>query len=215
MHEYLYQRQVIAYHGCDRTVADKVLLKGEALAPSEKNYDWLGRGIYFWEHGPNRALEWAEDRKKHGKVVEPAVIGAILHLGNCFDLLDTRHTETLQRAWSMFVTAKKANSERIPRNRAPKNQQTRDRLLRYRDCAVINWTISEFEKFDVSFDSVRGVFQEDVPTFEDSGIRLKSHIQIAVRNPACIIGYFRPTLDEIDEGTTSRQNRSTQAHGSG
>lgn len=193
MNEYLYQRQVIAYHGCDRAIADKVLLKGEALAPSEKDYDWLGRGIYFWEHGPQRALEWAKDRKQQGKIKEPAVVGAVLHLGNCFDLLDTRYTEILQRAWSLFVEAKKANSERIPTNRDPKDEQSRDKLLRFRDCAVINWTISEIEKSNVSFDAVRGVFQEDAPAFDDSGIRLKSHIQIAVRNPACIIGYFRPS----------------------
>lgn len=193
MNEYLYQRQVIAYHGCDQATADKVLLKGEKLAPSEKNYDWLGRGIYFWEHGPTRAFEWAKDRKNQGKIKKPAVVGAVLHLGNCFDLLDTRYTETLQRAWPLFLAAKKANSERIPNNRDPKNKQTRDKLLRFRDCAVINWTISEIEKSNISFDAVRGVFQEDGPVFEDSGIRLKSHIQIAIRNPACIIGYFRPS----------------------
>ena len=33
-----------------------VLLRGEPLQPSENDYDWLGRGIYFWEHGPQRAL---------------------------------------------------------------------------------------------------------------------------------------------------------------
>lgn len=193
MNDYLYQRQVIAYHGCDQATADKVLLKGAALAPSEKNYDWLGRGIYFWEHGPKRALEWAKERKNQGTIKNPAVIGAVLHLGNCFDLLDTRYTETLQRAWPLFVKAKEASSERIPTNRDPKNKQTRDKLLRYRDCAVINWTISEIEKSSVAFDTVRGVFQEDAPAFEDSGIRLKSHIQISVRNPTCIIGYFRPS----------------------
>ena len=193
MNDYLYQRQVIAYHGCDQEIADKVLLGGETLTPSEKDYDWLGRGIYFWEHGPQRALEWAEDHKKQGKIKQPSVLGAVLHLGNCFDLLDTRYTEALQRAWPLFVEAKEAESERIPNNRDPKNKPPLDKLLRYRDCAVINWTISEFEKNKVFYDAVRGVFQEDAPVFEDSGIRLKSHIQIAVRNPACIIGYFRPS----------------------
>lgn len=56
MNEYNYQRQVIADHSCDRSVADKVLLEGSALAPSEKNYDWLGKGIYFWEHGPHASI---------------------------------------------------------------------------------------------------------------------------------------------------------------
>ena len=43
------------------------------------------------------------------------------------------------------------------------------------------------------FDTVRGVFQEGVATFEGSGIRLESHIQIAVRSPAVILGVFRPS----------------------
>ena len=193
MNEYLYQRQVIAYHGCDKNVAEKVLSKGEPLAPSEKDYDWLGRGIYFWEHGPQRAFEWAKDRKRLGKIKQPAVVGAVLNLGNCFDLLDIRYTETLQRAWPLFLRAKKANSEKIPANRNLRHDTSQDKLLRDRDCAVINWTISELGKSNVAFDSVRGVFQEDAPVFDDSGIRLKSHIQIAVRNPACIIGYFRPS----------------------
>jgi hypothetical protein len=84
--EYLYQRQVIAYHGCEKVIVDRVLGKGESLTPSEKDYDWLGRGIYFWEHGPQRALEWANERKKQGKIKQAAVIGAVLNLGNCFDI---------------------------------------------------------------------------------------------------------------------------------
>jgi len=193
VNEYLYQRQVIAYHGCEKATADKVLGKGESLAPSEKDYDWLGRGIYFWEHGPQRALEWAHERKKQGKIKQVAVIGAVLNLGNCFDLLDIRYTETLQRAWPLFVKAKRSKSEKVPSNRDLKHDTSEDKLLRYRDCSVINWTISELKKSNVAFDAVRGVFQEAAPAFDDSSIRLKSHIQIAVRNPACIIGYFRPS----------------------
>lgn len=194
MNEYLYQRQVIAYHGCDATTATKVLSERITLSPSEKDYDWLGKGIYFWEHGPQRALEWAQQRQREGKIKKPAVVGALLHLGNCFDLLDVRYTEALQRSWPLFIQAKEASREKIPSNQDLKNHPPQDKLLRFRDCAVINWTISEFEKTtNAPFDSVRGVFQEDDPVFEDSGIRLKSHIQIAIRNPACIIGYFRPS----------------------
>ncbi len=53
----VYQRLVIGYHGCDRTVAEDVLLRGGTLKPSANPYDWLGKGIYFWEHGPDRGLE--------------------------------------------------------------------------------------------------------------------------------------------------------------
>ena len=195
MNEYLYNRQIIAYHGCDASIAKKVLFDGGALRPSEKAYDWLGKGIYFWEHGAERAMDWAEARAASGKIKEPAVVGAILNLGNCFDLLDIRYTTVLSQAWQRFVEMKEAAKQRIPMNRDP-GGINRDRLLRYRDCAVINWTISQLEtRFkDQAFDSVRGVFQEDEPVYDGSEIRMKSHIQIAIRNPACIVGYFRPSF---------------------
>ena len=58
-----YQRLVLGYHGCDKSVADRVLAGNETLRKSEKPYNWLGHGIYFWEHGPERAFEWAEESR--------------------------------------------------------------------------------------------------------------------------------------------------------
>lgn len=173
MNEYLYQRQIIAYHGCDESIAKQVFDKDEPLAPEEKDYHWLGQGIYFWEHGAERAYDWACENREN-----PAVIGAIIHLGNCFDLLDLQNTQILSEAWPRFQQAKAAAGEPIPHNEAPKNNPNREKLLHRRDCAVINWTIEQLEQADTpQYDSVRGVFQESEPVFEDSEIRLKSHIQ--------------------------------------
>ena len=47
--------------------------RGANLNSSENDYDWLGSGIYFWEEGPKRALEWAQ--RKFG-FEKAAVIGA-------------------------------------------------------------------------------------------------------------------------------------------
>ena len=84
-----YQRTVFAFHGCDQRVADAVLSGKEKLAASENTYDWLGHGIYFWEHGPARAFDWAQQqsRRKRSKIRKPAILGAVISLGNCFDLL--------------------------------------------------------------------------------------------------------------------------------
>jgi hypothetical protein len=57
---------VLGYHGCDRDIAEEVLSGKFALAPSKNEYDWLGHGVYFWEHNPRRALEWAKSLKKEG-----------------------------------------------------------------------------------------------------------------------------------------------------
>jgi hypothetical protein len=62
-----YDRTVIAYHGCDADVARK-LLDGEPFVASENTYDWLGSGIYFWEFGPDRALSFAEEQVRRGRI---------------------------------------------------------------------------------------------------------------------------------------------------
>ena len=50
----------------------------------------------------------------------------------------------------------------------------------------------DFADPDFAYQTVRGVFQGGEPAFTGAGIKLKSHIQIAVRDARAIIGYFRP-----------------------
>jgi len=83
-----YDRTVIAYHGCDAETAER-LLHGEQFKKSQNDYDWLGEGIYFWEYGADRAFKFAQDQQRRGKVAKPAVVGALIQLGRCFDLMDT------------------------------------------------------------------------------------------------------------------------------
>lgn len=183
MRHFDYQRTIIAYHGCDAAVLRRVLLTGRLLSASENDYDWLGYGIYFWEFGPERALEWAIEQMKRnpGRIKKPAVLGAVIQLGNCFDLLDTRNTALLRSA---FDTYQKIAPKPLPQNKGP---------LHRLDCAVLDFAIDHYaDTLGHEYHSVRGVFQEGAPTFAGSDIREKSHIQIAVRDPACILGYFKP-----------------------
>ena len=187
-----YQQQVIGYHGCDRGVRDRILLSKERLRLSSNDYDWLGSGIYFWEQGPERARDWADQQHRRGRIIEPSVLGAHIHLGNCFDLLDVRHTRILRDAFPEFESAMRSAGRPIPSN-DPLSVNDSDRLLRKLDCAVINWTLDQMEEAGMGpWDTVRGVFLEGGAVFPQSLILEKSHIQIAVRNPACILGYFRP-----------------------
>ena len=188
MNHSAYQRFVFGYHGCDASVADQAVLTGKHLSPSENDYDWLGKGIYFWEHGPERAMEWAQEKKKRGEIKKPAVVGALIHLGNCFDLLDIRSTSILAGAFEMLRNVLLADGQQIP-----ENSGGLDQLKRKRDCAVLNFLMKNFEETGISHQTVRGLFTEGPCAFDGSGIRLKSHIQIAVRDPACILGYFRPS----------------------
>lgn len=197
MNEFDYQRMVIAYHGCDASVVEDVLTKQGTLKPSENRYDWLGKGIYFWEHGPQRAWAWANRRARNGSraIKKPAVLGAILHLGACFDLLDTANTNLLTQLFPEFEKASRAEGRDLPVNEAPPHGNPDDLVLRYLDCAVINWALSELEKEKLEYDTVRCSFSEGGPVFPGSKIFRQSHIQIAVRNPEVIVGFFLPAID--------------------
>jgi hypothetical protein len=191
--ELKYQRTVIGYHGCDQSVARNVLLRGRNLRPSENDYDWLGRGIYFWEHGPQRAYEWARQSKR---VKNPAVLGAFINLGNCFDLLDTNHTRLLADLFPLYRQACETTGTRLPTNGSPASQASSDLVLRRLDCAVINWCLDFLEKEEKQhYHTVRGLFSEGKPVFEGSSILAKSHVQVAVRDDTAIVGYFKPPVD--------------------
>lgn len=171
-----YDRQVIGYHACRKEVADG-LLDGDTFRPSRNDWDWLGRGVYFWEFGHQRAYDWAlQWPRLQGK--QFAVIGAILQLGNCLDLLDTDHTSRL----SKFAKAYLGSGRVLPPNTGAK---------RLGDCFLINSFCEELEE-QAPIDTVRGLFQEGAPITEGSEILLQNHIQIVARRPSAIIGLFRP-----------------------
>jgi hypothetical protein len=115
-----YQRTIIGYHGCDRSLVENVLLHRDRLKPSHNDHDWLGIGIYFWEYGCHRALDWAVgiSRRRPEMVKTPAVLGAHIHLGVCFDLLDVRFTDMLAEFYPAFEATLTKQGIPIPPKRA-------------------------------------------------------------------------------------------------
>lgn len=196
MKEYLYSNKsnlVIGFHGCDQSVVDKVVTGKEPLYYSKNNYDWLGHGIYFWENNVDRALEWAIQLSKYKKtsVIHPAVIGAVIDLGYCFDLMDNHFLNELKEGYKTLVKLCDLYHIALPENSKVKGSD--DLLLRKLDCAVIQ-TIHNIHKETKSklYDSVRGVFWEGRSVYPNAGFREKNHIQLCICNPNCIKGYFLP-----------------------
>ena len=122
---------LVAYHGCDAEVAE-LILRGARFRPSQNDYDCLGEGVYFWEYGADRALQFARKQQHRGKVTSP------------------------------------------------------DRRRRY---------LKGLQENGKPYDTVRCGFTEGPPAYEGGGIQCQTHVQIAVRNPACILGVFRPTME--------------------
>ena len=196
MIETLYSRRsnlVIGFHGCDLSVAHKVVTGEEDLLASTNDYDWLGNGIYFWENNEARALQWAQElaKRSSSSVKTPAIIGAVIDLGYCLDLTDSQCLEELKIGYETLVTLSKEAGIPMPKN-ANLGTST-DLLLRKLDCAVIE-TMHKLNKAanKRAYDSVKGVFWEGERLYPNAGFAEKNHIQICVCNPNCIKGYFLP-----------------------
>ena len=191
---------VLGFHGCDESVVEKVLAGDEFLKTSVNDYDWLGHGIYFWENSPSRAMEFAHHLQKNpnrskGRIEQPAVIGAAINLGFCLDLLDFDNLQLLKAGYRTLLST--SNISDFPENRAIGGMG--DLLLRELDCAVIETLHTLRKVFDQqSFDSIRGVFSEGEELYPNAGFREKDHIQICVRNPNCIKGFFLPRKLNLD-----------------
>lgn len=193
---------VLGYHGCDQAVADR-LLGGETIKPSDRKFDWLGPGAYFWEADPHRALEFAEAKVERGEYAKAAVIGAVIDLGNCLDMSNRENVKLFQAFHASFLAVQSRSGLAVPENENSPRDPNEDRLLRYLDRAVfvhLHNSIATAAKAKKGaaqalkpFDTIRGVFTEGGPLYDGCGFHERTHVQIAVRNiEDCIIGLFRP-----------------------
>ncbi len=196
---------VLGFHGCDQSVADAVVSRQDPhLIASKNKWDWLGHGIYFWEQNHQRALDWAHDLKADPKkmspnkklIKTPGVVGAIIDLGKCLNLLDGKSISlvkgTHEQLKKLFDTAGTV----LPEN---------SKEARYLDCAVINavnmFIVESNEKTHDAvkpYDTVRGMFPEGKPLYRNASFQKQNHIQLCVVNPNCIKGYFHPLMPDCD-----------------
>jgi len=178
---------LIGFHGCDRSIAERVLSGSTHLNNSENTYDWLGSGIYFWVESFARALDWA---KANRDIEDPYVVGAFLDPGLCLNLTDYGAATQIREAYELFADTCHKAGHPLPENAVHVAGTV---LVRKLDCAVINYLHElRYENGESAFDTVYGVFEEGEPLFARSALKEKTHIQIAVRNNDAIRGYFRP-----------------------
>jgi hypothetical protein len=181
-----YHRTIVGYHGTTKAAA-KRLVDGKPFGPSTNDDDWLGHGIYFWEYAPQQAWWWAK-RRYSGNA---AVIGAMIRLGRCFDLLDPANTSVLKEAHKGL-----ASDMKVAQQPMPKNANTH----KYLDCAIFQHLFSELDDVGFTYETCRAVFVPmsggKMPRLWDrSGIFSGGHIQVTVRAPENILAVWRVRED--------------------
>jgi len=155
---------IYGFHGCVKSVALDVINQKKQLKESKNEYDWLGHGIYFWQGSYSRALDYATmlsnhpTRNKANPIKKPYVIGAVISLGKCLDLLDYQNLNFLSIGYEIFVES--TLSSDMPKIKGVPGE-SKDLLRRNLDCAVFQ-TIHEAAELaeQEPFDSVRGIFFE-------------------------------------------------------
>jgi len=179
-----YHRTVIGFHGTTTELADG-LVAGKPFADSNKDDEWFGKGVYFWEYAPKQAWWWA---KTHKNYPEPAVVGAVIRLGNCFDLLDPVNVAALKKLKDEMVKDFGLAGLAVPKN-------VRQKRL---DCAVFNYVYGKAEGTGNPIDSARAVYVPQTSStraWEGSWIHETAHIQICVRNQDSILAVWHVRED--------------------
>jgi hypothetical protein len=198
-----YHRTVVAFHGTTVSEAER-LVDGQSFRPSSKSYEWLGTGVYFWEYASKQAWWWAKEVKKYK---EPAVVGAMIRLGNCLDLLDPENVRSLRRTYDAILPTWRAQNATIPRNVLAKKGM---------DCAIVNYVYADSDTTATKIETSRGVF---VPTksakrvWPGSWIYDEAHIQVCVREQSNILAVWHVRPDgRYGKGEEGRQAVHDASH---
>ena len=174
-----YPNYIIGYHSCDKEVGLKILNGKEDLIKSNNPWDWLGEGVYFWEQNPYKALEYSLEVAKgkqfnKKKINTPFILGTIIELGNCLNLLEPQSLEIIKKSFTSLKNINKEAGTILPINKG------NNRAL---DCAVISYTHQSLvQENKQPYDTVRSTFNEGKEVYEGSAFTTRNHIQVCVTN---------------------------------
>lgn len=123
--------------------------------------------------------------------------------GVCLNLLESSALAELKLAYEMIGLDARENSGKLPENVGGE-----DFFKRYLDCAVVEMACRMRELAGTGplsqvagikpmppYETVRGAFWEGERLYPNAGFRQKNHVQLSVRDPSCIKGFFRVLAD--------------------
>lgn len=165
------------------------------MRPSLQDYDWLGRGIYFWQAAPIRAWMWKRHfalKRDRAGADETVVLEYRLtvNLTHCLDLLDIRWHGLLgatgrgvSEGWRIAGVDEATIHQRLLRNarrRAPHPH--------FLDCAAVNQVCERLEHaHNIRIMLVRAAFQQLGTIYPYSAFHEGDHVQVAIRDPNAIV----------------------------
>jgi hypothetical protein len=181
--------QVLGFHGCDKEVGLNVINGRMRLKGSNNIWDWLGEGIYFWEQNPLRALEYAIEsstKKQFNKIPirTPFVVGAIIELGNCLNLIEPESLAILKEAY-FGLSEIYQDAEEIMLQNENDNRRLDSAVFRHLHK-------SRADTLSPPFDSIRCAFNEGDPIYPGANFTKRLHMEISVLNHDMIYGYYLP-----------------------
>jgi hypothetical protein len=172
--------EIEGFHGTTLAFAESILREG--FKSRDKDYDWLGDGVYFFQDGPYRAREWAQDwavRKYGGEAV---VVGATISLqrATLMDLIDIDWPERLKTFYVEYLQYCLLNRKPIPK------QNPEESGAHYLDRDVVNQAVLHWGRNGTPIRAVRAAFEEGEPVYEDSAIYDRAQVQISIRDVSLI-----------------------------
>jgi hypothetical protein len=93
---------MIGFHGCDESVRNQLVTNPDFVKISKESFDWLGHDFYLWENNYERALQWAEDKKRRGKLEKPSVLGVVYQLDYCLGFSDSMYIRLIGFYYNMM-----------------------------------------------------------------------------------------------------------------
>jgi hypothetical protein len=134
------------------------------------------------------------------------VVGAVIELGNCLDLTTRAGVEAVSDAHASFVALQRELGKSVPKSQRLGRGGSNGLILRYLDKAVIDHLHQTYKSTSEAtqnrireFHTVRALFPEVKPIYEEAGFLEKTHVQIAVGAPERIRGVFRIPNHELRE----------------
>ena len=91
---------MVGYHANDKKRCSKFIGEDDFLIIDDKDTDFLGTGMYFWEH-QSRAEWWLKEKNKE------SIVSAELDLSKMLDLTDDEKLSYVEKAADLFYSAMK------------------------------------------------------------------------------------------------------------